>query len=122
MPASAFLTWLTGRMARHGSATPAQRPAPSLDVSVLKSGTLAPPMPSSVDPAAADIVSRFAHDVASPLTMVIAVAEMLLEEAERSDRGADDIRDVLSAAQEISSAVQELRERIGRIPRAATGS
>jgi signal transduction histidine kinase len=59
-----------------------------------------------------DLVARFSHDVASPLTGVLALTEVLIQEHQTTDRTRDDLRRIHSAAEEIASMVLTLTQRV----------
>jgi signal transduction histidine kinase len=59
-----------------------------------------------------DLVSRFSHDVASPLTSVIALSQVLAREPQTSDRTKEDLERIREAAEEIAAMVLALSERV----------
>ncbi len=63
----------------------------------------------------ADLVTRFSHDVASPLMCVLALSGLLVREAQAANRSGDDLKRIQAAAEEIAVMVRALGER------AATG-
>ena len=58
------------------------------------------------------LVTRFSHDVASPLTGVLALSEVLIQEARVGDRAADDLKRIHAAAEEIALMVRALGEAV----------
>ena len=60
----------------------------------------------------AELVARFSHDVASPLTGVLALTEVLIQEPQTTDRARDDLRRIHEAAEEIASMVLTLSQRV----------
>lgn len=58
-----------------------------------------------------DIVSRFSHDVASPLMCVLALSGLLVREARTGNQTADDLKRIQAAAEEIAVMVRALGER-----------
>lgn len=58
-----------------------------------------------------DVVSRFSHDVASPLMCVLALSGLLVREARAGNDTADDLKRIQAAAEEIAVMVRTLGER-----------
>jgi CheY-like chemotaxis protein len=82
---------------------------------------LAHPSPPA-DPGAAveplpAAVSRFSHDVASPLMCVLALTGLLVREARVDEQTAEDLKRIQAAAEEIALMVRTLGERAA--PRSA---
>ena len=64
-----------------------------------------------------DLLTRFTHDVASPLTGVLAFSELLTKELAAGSRAQEDVARIHAGALEIASLVRELSVRIaGRRP------
>jgi hypothetical protein len=59
-----------------------------------------------------DLVTRFAHDVASPLMGVLALTELLIQEGELARHAEEDLRNIRTAAEEIAGMVRALSERV----------
>lgn len=70
------------------------------------------PVPDLSKEAIADLVARFSHDVASPLTGVLALCEVLIQESRTDDRLRDDLKRVHAAAEEIAAMVLALSTRV----------
>ena len=60
----------------------------------------------------AELVARFSHDVASPLTGVLALTEVLIQESQTTDRTRDDLRRIHAAAEEITAMVLALSQQV----------
>lgn len=70
------------------------------------------PVPELSKQEIAELVARFSHDVASPLTGVLALTEVLIQESQTTDRARDDLRRIHEAAEEIASMVLALSQRV----------
>ena len=55
-----------------------------------------------------DIVSRFSHDVSSPLMCVIALSGLLARQAPADDSLANDLKQIQAAAEEVAGMVRAL--------------
>jgi hypothetical protein len=75
-------------------------------------GAAAEPLPAAV--------SRFSHDVASPLMCVLALSGLLVRETRVDDQTAEDLKRIQAAAEEIALMVRTLGERAS--PRAGRRS
>lgn len=58
-----------------------------------------------------EAVSRFSHDIASPLMCVLALSGLLVREARAGNSTAEDLRRIQAAAEEIAVMVRALGER-----------
>jgi signal transduction histidine kinase len=69
----------------------------------------------------ADLVTRFSHDVASPLMGVLALTELLIQGGQLGKPAEEDLRNIRSAAEEIAGMVRALSEQVavGRPPDAS---
>lgn len=71
---------------------------------------MTPPELSKQDIAA--LVTAFSHDVSSPLTGVLALSDVLLQEGGVSERAREDLQRIHAAAEEIALMVRTLAERV----------
>lgn len=60
----------------------------------------------------AALVAQFSHDVASPLTLVLALSELLLQTTDPGDRAHDDLTHIHAAAREALTMVRSLAARV----------
>jgi hypothetical protein len=74
-------------------------PAPT----AADTGPAAEPLPAAV--------SRFSHDVASPLMCVLALSGLLVREARVDEQTTEDLKRIQAAAEEIALMVRTLGER-----------
>jgi hypothetical protein len=58
-----------------------------------------------------DLVTRFSHDVASPLMLVLALSGLLVR-TKPNDDAAGDLKLIQAAAEEIATMVRELGARV----------
>jgi len=70
------------------------------------------PVPDLSKEEIADLVARFSHDVASPLTGVLALCEVLIHEGQTDDRSREDLKRIHAAAEEIAAMVLALGTRV----------
>jgi signal transduction histidine kinase len=63
----------------------------------------------------ADLVSKFSHDVASPLMLVLALSGLLVRTRPADDM-AGDLKQIQAAAEEIAKMVRELGARVAPKP------
>jgi hypothetical protein len=61
-------------------------------------------------------VSRFSHDVASPLMCVLALTGLLVREGRADDQTNEDLKRIQAAAEEIAMMVRTLGEQVSRRP------
>ena len=99
MPASEILPWLDQRSRGNAARSAVSRPS-----------TAARRSPGR-DPAGADLVSRFAHDVASPLSAILSLSEMIRDDPEETAERRADCAEINAAAEQIASLVKALREQ-----------
>jgi EAL domain-containing protein (putative c-di-GMP-specific phosphodiesterase class I) len=106
MPAAEVAPWLSQQSPRHAGIAAAGREAPRAR---SKSTTHA------AAEAGEDIVSRFAHDVASPLSVILSLSEMIRDDPEESAERRADSAEINAAADQIAGLVKALRDRL-KIP------
>lgn len=108
MPAADVLDWLR--------ANRAEGAAPSQVTAAGENGNDAPGRPAARTQAAAwvlgDTVLRFAHDAASPMMMVLALSEMLLEDPALNADQRGDVRQIHTAAEEVTAMLKTLQKRV----------
>jgi signal transduction histidine kinase len=59
-----------------------------------------------------EMVRRFTHDVASPLTLVLALSELLMQQSRTGDPGHDDLAQIQASTREVLNMVRSLAARL----------
>ena len=68
-----------------------------------------------------DLVSRFSHDVSSPLMCVIALSGLLARQAPADESLANDLKQIQTAAEEVADMVRALGAAVAPHPRGVPG-
>ena len=68
-----------------------------------------------------DLVSKFSHDVSSPLMCVIAISGLLARQAPADESLANDLKQIQAAAEEVAGMVRALGAAVAPHPRGVPG-
>jgi signal transduction histidine kinase len=59
-----------------------------------------------------DMVRQFTHDVASPLTLVLALSELLMQQSQPGSPGHEDLKQIQTSTREVLTMVRSLAARL----------
>jgi EAL domain-containing protein (putative c-di-GMP-specific phosphodiesterase class I)/ActR/RegA family two-component response regulator len=106
LPAGDVVAWLAQREASGPDLTPTFASAGQRAGAPRSSSAVA------ADAELAETVLRFAHDVASPMMMVLALSELLLQDGALSATHREDVDQIHRSAKEVAAMLKALQRRV----------